>query len=88
MHVTRIWSAAHHHNLTVDTPSLDQLETLLPSLLQTYDPVLAWANRHFGVKFAPNNSIFGADQHPDIHAAVAQYLNGELTPFLWIYYKA
>lgn len=50
---------------------------LVWGMLQVYDPVLSWANQHFGVKFAHNNSIFGANQEPKTHAAVATYLSGE-----------
>lgn len=50
-------------------------------VLQTYDPVLAWAHRHFGAKFIASNSIFGADQPPDTRKAVANYLEGENVSF-------
>lgn len=47
--------------------------------MQTYNPVLAWANQHFDVKFAVSNSIFGAIQQPETHQAVKQYLEGNLS---------
>lgn len=47
-------------------------------LLQMYNPVLAWANQQFDVKFAVSNSIFGAHQNADTHQAVRQFLQGML----------
>ena len=44
--------------------------------VQMYNPVLAWANQHFDVKFAVSNSIFGAVQQPETHQAVKHYLEG------------
>ena len=48
-------------------------------LLQIYNPVLAWANQQFDVKFAVSNSIFGAHQNADTHQAVRQFLQGKIT---------
>ncbi len=45
-------------------------------MLQMYNPVLAWANQHFDVKFAVSNSIFGARQNPETHQAVNTFLQG------------
>ncbi len=47
------------------------------ALLQVYNPVLAWANQQFDVKFAVSNSIFGAHQDADTHQAVRQFLQGK-----------
>lgn len=43
---------------------------------QIYNPVLAWANQQFDVKFNVSNSIFGAAQQPETHQAVRHYLQG------------
>lgn len=41
-----------------------------------YNPVLAWANQQFDVKFVVSHSIFGAPQQPETHEAVRQFLQG------------
>ena len=45
-------------------------------LVQMYNPVLAWANQQFTVKFVVSNSIFGAAQQPETHEAVRHFLQG------------
>ena len=44
--------------------------------MQMYNPVLAWANQRFDVKFVVDNSIFGAAQQPETHQAVRHFLQG------------
>lgn len=44
--------------------------------VQTYNPVLTWANQQFDVKFLVSDSIFGAAQQRETHVAIMRYLEG------------
>ena len=56
--------------------------------MQMYNPVLAWANQQFGVKFVVSNSIFGAAQQPETHEAVRHFLQGKQLRPLCLYMSA
>ena len=49
--------------------------------MQLYNPILAWANQHFDVKFTVNDSIFGAHQSAETHQVVKDFLQGRIAVF-------